>query len=411
MHAPPFILRATTPSDLYSPPSRPPLQVLPRYFKHNKLGSFYQQLHTYGFRRSGTAPDSAVEFHHDQYTGTADEFADWIRQGGAVSKRTVPVRTASQDIPLNVGPHANPFPGLGGGHHGPPNSSAPPPQLLHDMLQVHEGMRQLAHRFQQQKATHAVQLRTILQKLTMRGLLAPESAAYISSLPPQTPMGNGPVGNVPGVGGMPGQNLPGMQNMDLSALAYSGALQGNLGGGNPSNALQAQLDALEAGLLANPLGPGGPMQSDVGAVNVGGSSSLDGVQNVGGMGENRQQTSTRLSSIDSTAAAFLQEDFADPVAFGVHVDNRQPQPYPVGASSSTHGGSHSGASSSKDVTNDLVKLGSDSPPSGQPSEAGGSNTVLTRDSPQGISPPPVTTTAADAAEKVDANSSSAVEAT
>ena len=42
-------------------------EVLPRYFKHNKLGSFYQQLHTYGFRRAGSSTDP-IEFHHDQYS-------------------------------------------------------------------------------------------------------------------------------------------------------------------------------------------------------------------------------------------------------------------------------------------------------------------------------------------------------
>ena len=44
----------------------------------------------------------------------------------------------------------------------------------------------------QAKATHALQLRTILQKLISRGLLAPESASYISALPPTTPIAQAP---------------------------------------------------------------------------------------------------------------------------------------------------------------------------------------------------------------------------
>ena len=58
-------------------------EVLPRYFKHNKLGSFSQQLHTYGFRRKTAASslDSAVEFYHDQYQGDSVGFLNWVRSG------------------------------------------------------------------------------------------------------------------------------------------------------------------------------------------------------------------------------------------------------------------------------------------------------------------------------------------
>jgi len=236
-------------------PQRFAKEVLPRYFKHNKLGSFYQQLHTYGFRRASSAPDSAVEFHHDQYMGSPEDFAEWIRLGGAVSKRTVPLRVGGE------------------------SATSPPPQLLHDMLQVHEGMRQIAYHFQQAKAMHSVQLRTILQKLVVRGLLNPESAAYISSLPPATPLPGQTIGaqaSFPGLpGGMPPAHAPaaggasttagllpggptslspGPSAAELAATLNLPFPGGGLLGRGTHDALQAQLDALEAGLLA-PLGP------------------------------------------------------------------------------------------------------------------------------------------------------------
>jgi len=134
-------------------------EVLPRYFKHNKLGSFSQQLHTYGFRRRANASslDASIEFSHDQYTGPPADFMKWVRAGGAISKRSVTSREAD---------------------------AQPPHQLINEMCDLDDGMRQLAMVFQQTRAIQAVQLRTILSKLMLRGLLSPESANYISSLPP-----------------------------------------------------------------------------------------------------------------------------------------------------------------------------------------------------------------------------------
>ena len=210
------------------------------------------------------------------------------------------------------------------------------------MLQVHEGMRQLATQFQQSKAVQSMQLRIILQKLIARGLLAPESANYISSMPPQTPIsdrlhagGGGDLlgGNHPGgisaavsaafganaphnpadvhhhhhhhhqmqmgmdglggglgggggglghmsQGGMPSALGPGSHSTDLAALgtlplhalaAGGGLHYSSRNASLQSDSLQAQLDALEAGLLA-PMGPA-PMGPHGGGGEGGGGDS------------------------------------------------------------------------------------------------------------------------------------------
>jgi len=76
-----------------------------------------------------------------------------------------------------------------------------------------------------------MQLRTILMKLMLRGILAPKSASYISSLPPMTPI-------------LPHHSLrPGPMPMASGTpmLGFAPRCM-NVDG------LQAQLDALEAGL-------------------------------------------------------------------------------------------------------------------------------------------------------------------
>jgi len=132
--------------------------VLPRYFKHNKLGSFSQQLHTYGFRRTVPARAGVVEYHHIRYAGEPSRFLAWVRSGGAQAK-----------------PAATPE----------PEEEA---ELLADIMKVHEGIRQIGMIHAEAKLTHSVQMRTILTTLVRRGLLAPESATYVALLPPATPI-------------------------------------------------------------------------------------------------------------------------------------------------------------------------------------------------------------------------------
>lgn len=201
-------------------------EVLPRYFKHNKLGSFSQQLHTYGFRRKASAAstENVIEFYHDRYNGEPSQFLSWIRVGGALSKRAAHTREA-------------------------PVEAEAPEDLLHDLLQIQEGTRQLARMFQQAKATHAMQLRTILTKLMLRGILAPESASYISALPPVTPIlpAQSPYAPLGPVGAGPAYAAPAAGGGGMLGGMFSG-FGGQVVRCISSEGLQAQLDALEAGL-------------------------------------------------------------------------------------------------------------------------------------------------------------------
>ena len=83
----------------------------------------------------------------------------------------------------------------------------------------------------QVKQAHALQIRTILRKLTLRGVLTPESASHLSALPPSIP----PM--MPAMPAMSGSTALNWEGISLTA-----------GHGPSEDNLQAQLDALEAGL-------------------------------------------------------------------------------------------------------------------------------------------------------------------
>jgi len=215
----------------------------------------------------------------------------WVRAGGAISKRSVSSREAD---------------------------AQPPHQLINDMCELDEGMRQLAMVFQQTRAIQAVQLRTILSKLMLRGLLSPESANYISSLPPGSSessqqaqqqqsasnaglLGGGAHGMSYGGGGygscgsglsrasplgpMGGGSFAMSSRIDSGSFAGENQLLAQLGAAGSSGAygrisigsqsfegLQAQWDALDAGTLPGITG----ITSSVGGksgFNLGGSNS------------------------------------------------------------------------------------------------------------------------------------------
>ena len=70
-------------------PPRLSREVLPRFFKHNKLGTFTQQLYTYGFaRRSNKAPfDTQIVFSHEHFRAGAPAELHKIKRTIAIGGR------------------------------------------------------------------------------------------------------------------------------------------------------------------------------------------------------------------------------------------------------------------------------------------------------------------------------------
>ena len=195
---------------------------------------------------------------------------------------------------------------------------------------------------------HAIQLRTILTKLTLRGLLAPESAAYISSLPPATPMvpldGGGNAALPP-----PLADVGGPSGLAAPAAAAAAAAAG-YGAGAPAAAhampppvdfgasgfrvgsrsleglhFQAHLDALEAGIGPN---------ADVSTM-LPGSASLDNALGVGvGSldGDALQMFADSYTNfVDNTSGRLSVGNLPVGNNGSFSVDNRTPAPYPVNA--------------------------------------------------------------------------------
>jgi len=211
-------------------------EVLPRYFKHNKLGSFSQQLHTYGFRRKQGHADNTLAFTHELYAGDPSPaaFLEWIRKGGAHA--------------LTKRDKAPPYPAAAAA--AAPVANAPP-ALLQGLAALQEGTRKLALSFQQAKSAETLQLRAVLVELVRRGCITDEQACRVGTIHPHG--GGGTDG-----GAAPSPPIPDVLSTPSTTAAVGGRFGGWGGvlGGLPLKAsrslsadgLLAQLDALETGL-------------------------------------------------------------------------------------------------------------------------------------------------------------------
>ena len=118
---------------------------------------------------------------------------------------------------------------------------------------------------------------------------------------------------MPNLGNMAAGGLP----SDLTTMPMPAAMLGNARAAHDS--LQAQLDALEAGLLAPLSSSAGPMEPQSG------HSSID-------QSQMQRDQILGMGSIDATCTNLQGDEALSLFADNAPFDQRMPQPYPIGAS-------------------------------------------------------------------------------
>ena len=178
-----------------------------------------------------------------------------------------------------------------------------------------------------------MQLRTILQKLTQRGLLAPESATYISSLPPATPI----VQQLQA--GLPQQPSPPLQP-SMPSHAQQAHTQQTLAAHQAHKALAVSFASASAMVSAPSTASPQTMSTDLSQLTTSLTSALGADQLPGGQLSSRMPnlpSGVHLSSLDRSMTNDSLQAHLDALEAGLAPLSSQPGHHDSGSPSPNDG--------------------------------------------------------------------------